>query len=127
MSLITARRALGAFLLCLCGIACTAQPTSVPGLITQTADRYLEAWQSHDWEKLYRMEGKGPEKRPYLHRSLTDRLEWYTINEVRYADSAAACALTLRWRTGGGAYVQTGELYLRRRGTEWRITGFKGF
>jgi hypothetical protein len=73
------------------------------------------------------MEGKPPEERLALHRSLTDDLEFYAISEVRYTDSAAACALTLRWSTPVGEYTETGELYLEREGLEWQVTGFKSF
>lgn len=85
------------------------------------------AWQSGDWERIYRLEKSGPERRSVLHRSLSDRLLFYQINEVRYTDSAAACAVTLRWQTPSGTYSETGELYLNRRGTEWRVTGYRNF
>lgn len=90
-------------------------------------DRYLAAWQESDWVQVYKMEGRDPGLRPLLHHSLTDSLLFYTVNEIRYADSAAACAVTLRWLSGKRAVTETGELYLTRRGVEWRISDFKSF
>lgn len=117
-------------LLLLCALAaasCTSQPDTVPELIEASAERYLTTWQERDWDALYRMEGKPPEERLALHRSLTDDLAFYAISEVRYTDSAAACALTLRWSTPVGEYTETGELYLEREGLAWQVTGFKSY
>ena len=91
------------------------------------ADRYLTAWQEGDWNRIYEFEGRLPDVRPILHQALTDKLEFYTINEVRYSDSAAACAVTLRWIASEAEYTVTGELYLERVGMDWRVTGFRSF
>jgi len=96
-------------------------------MVERTAERYITAWQKSDWPTVYRMEGRQPGQRPIMHDALTDSLTFYTINEVRYSDSAAACAVTLHWIIMGRTATEAGELYLTRHGTEWRITGFKSF
>jgi hypothetical protein len=116
-------------LLALCGLlaACAGEPIGLPDLATAAAESYLKAWQAGDWERIYRFEGRGPESRSVLHRALSDRLLFYQVTEVRYADSAAACAVTLRWRTPAGTYSETGELYLHRRGPDWHVAGYRNF
>lgn len=106
---------------------CAGEQRGLPDLARATAERYLEAWQAGKWDTIYRLEGQGPDRDPVLHKALTDSLEFYVINEIRYADSSAACALTLRWHTAGGTYSETGELYLERQQMEWFITGFRSF
>jgi hypothetical protein len=108
-------------------LSCATPPGGVPDLVIQATEDYLQAWQAQDWARLYQLEGQPPGRGPHLHRALTDRLEFYSVNEVRYSDSAAACALTLRWHTPEGFTTQTGELYLERRGLEWLVTGFRSF
>lgn len=108
--------------------SCGGEPIGVPQLAQRSAERYLEAWQKADWNTIYKLQGSPPDSGgPVLHKSLTDRLEFYTISEVRYTDSAAACAVSLRWMTPAGAYNETGELYLERDGLDWRITRFRRF
>ena len=111
--------------LVLCG--CAGEPPGAPELAHQAADRYLSAWQEGDWNRIYEFEGRLPDVPPILHRALTDNLEFYSINEVRYSDSAAACAVTLRWIAPEAEYTETGELYLERVGIDWRVTGFRSF
>jgi len=106
---------------------CAAPPRGIPDLVQATADRYLAAWQRGDWDLVYRLEGRTPDRKPLLHLALTDSLAFYTINEVRYSDSAAACAVTLQWQIGGRPVAEAGDLYLVRRGTQWRISGFRSF
>jgi hypothetical protein len=106
---------------------CASAPPGLPELAATTAESYLKAWQAGDWDRIYELEARSPESRSVLHKALTDRLLFYHINEVRYADSAAACAVTLRWRTPTGTYSETGELYLHRRGFEWNVVGYRNF
>jgi hypothetical protein len=106
---------------------CAGKPGGVPEIVESTANQYLTAWQERDWVVLYRLEQKSPEFEPALHGALTDHLESYMINEVRYSDSAAACVLTLHWETDWGVSTETGELYLARSGTKWRISGFRSY
>jgi len=106
---------------------CAGEPKGLPDLARSAAERYLDAWQAGRWNTIYRLEGQTPENEPVLHKALTDSLEFYLINEVRYSDSAAACAITLRWRTTDGTYSETGELYLQRQRADWYITGFRSF
>lgn len=107
--------------------ACANEPPGLPQLAQQAAERYLEAWQAGEWDRIYRYEDRDPASRSVLHKALTDRLDFYHINVVRYADSAAACAVTLRWLTPAGTYSETGELYLERRGADWLVTGYRNF
>ena len=111
----------------ICAAGCAGEPTGLPDLAGSVAERYLAAWQASQWDDIYRLEGRGPDGEPVLHRALTDSLEFYLISEVRYSDSAAACAVTLRWRTGEGTYSEAGELYLQRHHTDWYITGFRSY
>lgn len=113
--------------LCIVVQGCTGAPPGLPDLAMRVADSYLKAWQAGDWDSIYRLEDRGPETRSVLHKSLTDRLVFYQINEVRYSDSAAACAVTLRWQTPSGTYSETGELYLHRSNAEWRVAGYRNF
>ena len=106
---------------------CAGEQRGLPDLARATAERYLEAWQAGKWDTIYRLEGQTPEADPVLHKALTDSLEFYLISEIRYSDSAAACAVTLRWHTAGGTYSESGELYLERQHMEWLITGFRSF
>lgn len=108
-------------------VACSGVPTGLPQLAQLTAERYFKSWQTGDWDGIYRLEGRNPQSRSVLHRALTDRLLFFHINEVRYADSAAACAVILRWLTPSGTYSETGELYLERHGTDWQVAGYKNF
>lgn len=108
-------------------LSCQPAPAGLPQIVRGTVDRYLSAWQKSDWASVYAIEGRRPGALPLLHPALTDSLAFYTVNEVRYADSAAACAVTLRWNTGRRAVSETGELYLVRRGVEWYVTGFKTY
>jgi hypothetical protein len=107
--------------------SCTGEQAGRPQLAQHAAERYFTAWQAGDWDSIYRLEGRAPEERSVLHRALTDRLDFYHINEVRYADSSAACAVTLRWLTPAGTYSETGELYLERHGLEWQVAGYRNF
>ena len=116
---------LGIALLALTG--CARKPRVLPEIVQSTAEQYLVAWQEGDWVKLYRLEGKTPGLSPVLHGALTDHLESYMINEIRYSDSAAACVLTLHWNTDGGVVTETGELYLERSGARWHIAGFRSY
>lgn len=106
---------------------CARKPRGLPEIVQSTAERYLVAWQEGDWVELYRLEKKTPELVPALHGALTDHLESYMINEVRYSDSAAACVLTLHWETEQGVVTETGELYLERSGARWHISGYRSF
>ena len=107
--------------------ACGGPPVDMPQLAEATAERYLQAWQSADWDHIYRLEGREPENRSVLHKSLTDRLEFFHITEVRYAESSAVCAVTLRWRSPAGTYSESGELYLQRHGPDWQVWGYRNF
>lgn len=111
----------------LAGTGCAGPPRGIPEIVQSTAEQYLEAWQEGDWVKIYRLEEKTPDFSPVLHGALTDQLESYMINEVRYSDSAAACVLTLHWGTDSGVITETGELYLERSGRRWRIAGFRSY
>lgn len=115
------------FALCSLWWGCSGPPAGLPDLATRTAESYLKAWQAGDYERIYRLEDRGPESRSVLHRSLTDRLLFYQINEVRYSDSAAACVVTLRWQSPSGTHSETGELYLHRRGTDWQVAGYRNY
>lgn len=107
--------------------ACSGRSVGLPELAQQSAERYLRAWQASDWDLIYRFEGQTPRSRSVFHRALSDRLEFFHISEVRYADSAVACAVTLRWQTPAGTYSETGELYLKRVGTDWLVSGYRNF
>jgi hypothetical protein len=120
-------RLLATGLAALCALGCAGEPKRLPDLARFTAERYLNAWQAGRWSTIYQLEGQTPDSDPVLHKALTDSLEFYVINEVRYSDSAAACAITLRWRTTGGTYSETGDLYLQRHHADWFITGFRSF
>ena len=106
---------------------CLPAPAGLPQIVRGTVDRYLAAWQKADWATVYRLEGQRPGDRPLLHMALTDSLALFTVSEIRYSDSAAACAVTLRWITGHRAVTEAGELYLARRGVDWYVTGFKSY
>jgi hypothetical protein len=121
------KRLVAVILVALCAWACAGEPRGLPDFARATAERYLDAWQASRWDTIYKLEGQGPESDPVLHKALTDSLEFYVINEIRYADSSVACAVTLRWRTTGGTYSETGELYLERQHTDWFIKGFRSF
>lgn len=118
-------RAFGALLTVLLG--CAAPPSGTPQTVEARVGRYLGAWQRADWTEVYRIEGRQPGERPILHDALTDSLAFYTINEVRYSDSAAACAVTLQWLIIGRPVTEAGEIYLSRTGSNWQVTGFKSF
>ena len=107
--------------------ACAGEPPALPYLAQRTAERYLSAWQAGRWGDIYRLEDRSPNEQSILHEALTDSLEFYAISEVRYADRAVACALTLRWRTDAGTYSESGELYLERRQADWFVTGYRSF
>lgn len=117
--------ALGVLLLVFAG--CAAPPSQVPQIVESQASRYLIAWQRSDWPEVYRMEGRQPGERPLLHDALTDSLAFFTINEVRYSESAAACAVTLHWEIAGRPVTEAGEIYMARSGDDWRVTKFKSF
>jgi hypothetical protein len=108
-------------------VGCAAPPAGVPAIVEGTAERYLAAWQKGDWVEVYKMEGRTPDQPSALHDALTDSLVFHTINEVRYSESAAACAVTLHWQISGRLRTEAGELYLARVGPDWRITSFRGF
>lgn len=117
-----------AFIVCLGVVtACSGKPPGLPEMAQLQAERYLRAWQTSDWDTIYRFEGSSPRSRSVFHRALSDRLEFYHITEVRFSDSAVACAVTLRWQTAAGTYSETGELYLERHGTEWLVAGYRNF
>jgi len=107
--------------------ACQPAPASLPQIVRSRVDRYLAAWQKSDWARVYAIEGRTPGDEPLLHLALTDSLAFFTISEIRYTDSAAACAVTLRWLTGKRSVSEAGELYLTRRGVEWYVTDFKSY
>lgn len=104
---------------------CQAAPAGLPQIVRGRVDGYLSAWQKSDWARVYAIEGREPGDRPLLHQSLTDSLAFFNVAEIRYSDSAAACAVTLRWLSGRHSLTEAGELYLERRGVEWYVTGFK--
>jgi hypothetical protein len=106
---------------------CQPPPPGLPQIVRGTVERYLGAWQQSDWARVYRMEGRVPGDRPLLHQALTDSLAFFTVTEIRYSDSAAACAVTLRWHSGHRSTTETGEIYLVRHGVEWRVNDFKSF
>ena len=108
-------------------VGCQPPPPGLPQIVRGTVERYLAAWQKSDWVRVYRMEGRTPGDRPLLHPALTDSLAFFTVNEIRYSDSAAACAVTLRWLYGRRAVTETGEIYLVRRGLDWRVSDFKSY
>ena len=108
-------------------MGCAGRPRGLPEIVQSTAEQYLMAWQEGNWVELYRLEEKNPSEQPVLHGALTDHLESYMINEVRYSDSAAACVITLHWATDWGVHTETGELYLERSGARWRIAGFRSY
>jgi hypothetical protein len=115
-----------AILLSVC-LGCAGAPSGIPAIVESTADRYLSAWQENDWVEVYTMEGRTPDQPSALHNALTDSLAFFTINEIRYSESAAACAVTLHWQINGRLRAEAGELYLSRVGPDWRITSFRGF
>lgn len=119
------KRAFALIIIVLTG--CQEAPSGLPQIVRGTADRYLSAWQKSDWAAVYKIEGRTPGERPLLHMALTDSLAFFTINEIRYSDSAAACAVTLRWLAGPRAVSEAGELYLARRGVHWYVTDFRSY
>jgi hypothetical protein len=114
-------------LLFLALVACQPAPASLPQIVRSKVDRYLSAWQKSDWKRVYAIEGRTPGDEPLLHMALTDSLAFFTVNEIRYTDSAAACAVTLRWLSGKRSVSEAGELYLTRRGLDWYVTDFKSY
>ena len=118
-------RAIGAILVTVVG--CAVPPSGIPQIVESETGYYLTAWQQSNWPEVYRIEGRKPGDRPILHDALTDSLAFYTINEIRYSESAAACAVTLHWEIMGRPVTEAGEIYLARTGTEWRVTAFKSY